>query len=78
MHQLFKYRHEYVMIINLYILSHILYDRHLYECILWDYCAYLKEVWDFTQPIVELIAIVQPASVQMLQIERGTTMYLQA
>ena len=24
-----KYRHENVMIINLYIVSHILYDRHL-------------------------------------------------
>ena len=24
-----KYRHEHVMIINLYIVSHILYDRHL-------------------------------------------------
>ena len=29
-----KYRHEHVMIINLYIVSHILYDRQLYICIL--------------------------------------------
>ena len=29
-----KYRHEHVMIVNLHIVSHILYDRHLYECIL--------------------------------------------
>ena len=40
-----KYRHEHIMIINLYILSQILYDRNLYECILWGFCACLKEAW---------------------------------
>ena len=62
-----KYRH--VMIINLYIVSHamscILYDRHLYECILWGFCACLKEAWGCTQPFVEYISIVQPASDQI-------------
>ena len=29
-----KYKHEHVMITKLYIVSHILYDRHLYEYIL--------------------------------------------
>ena len=29
-----KYRHVHVMILNLYIVSHILNDRHLYESIL--------------------------------------------
>ena len=29
-----KYRHEHVMITKVYIVSHILYNRHLYECIL--------------------------------------------
>ena len=29
-----KYRHEHVMIIKLYNVSHILYDNHLYEYIL--------------------------------------------
>ena len=28
------YRHEHVMITKLYIVSHILFNRHLYECIL--------------------------------------------
>ena len=48
-----KYRHEHVMIINLYTVSHILYDRHLYECILWGFCACLKEAWGCTPPLVE-------------------------
>ena len=29
-----NYRHEHVMITKLYIVARILYDRHLYECIL--------------------------------------------
>ena len=29
-----KYRHEHIMITKLYSVSHILYDRHLYEYIL--------------------------------------------
>ena len=29
-----KYRHEHVIITKLYIVSHILYDRHFYEYIL--------------------------------------------
>ena len=37
-----KYRHEHVMIINLYIVSNILYDRHPYECILWGFLCMLK------------------------------------
>ena len=51
-----EYRHEHVMII-LYIVSHILYDRHLYECILWGFCACLNKAWDFIPPLIELIAI---------------------
>ena len=31
---LIKYRHEHVMITKLYIVSHILYDHHIYEYIL--------------------------------------------
>ena len=61
------------MIINLYIL----YDRHLYECNLCGFYACLKEAWVFTPPLVGLIAIVQPTSDQMWQIERDTTMYPQ-
>ena len=76
-----KYRHEHVMIINLYIVSNILYDRHLYECILSGFCACLKEASDCTPPLVEYIAIVQPASVrsrEMWQLRRDTIMYLPA
>ena len=32
-----KYGHEPIMITNLYIVSPILYDRHIYQCIL---CAF--------------------------------------
>ena len=67
-----KYTHEHVMIINLYIANHI-----LYECILWGFYACLKEAWDFIPPLVKFIAIVQPASVQMWQIEREKTIYRQ-
>ena len=28
-----KYRHEHIMITKLYTVSHIWYNRHLYECI---------------------------------------------
>ena len=73
-----KYRHEHVMIINLYIVSHILYDRYLYECILRGFCACLKEAWGCTPPLLEYIAIVQPANVQireMWQLGRDTIMY---
>ena len=76
-----KYRHEHVMIINLYIVSHNLYDRHLYECILRGFYACLKEACYFTPPLVELIVIVKPASIQirgMWQMRRDTTMYPQA
>ena len=45
-----KYRHENVIIMNFYVASHILYDRHLYECILWGFCTYLKEAWGCTPP----------------------------
>ena len=55
-----KNRHEYVMIINLYIVSHILHDRHLYKCILWGFCACLKEARGCTPTLVEYLAIVQP------------------
>ena len=55
------------MIINLYIVSHILYDCHLDECILWGFYACLKEAWTFASSRVELIAIVQPACVQILE-----------
>ena len=68
------------MIINLYIVGHILYDRHLYECILWGfYGACLKEAWSCTQPLQEYITIVQPASVQireMWQLGSDRIMYL--
>ena len=66
------------MIINLYIVSHVLYDRHLYKCILWGFYTCLKEAWGCTPPLVEYIAIVQPASVQireMWQLGRDTIMY---
>ena len=42
------------------------------------FCAYSKEAWGCTPPLVEYIAIVQPASVQiqeMWQLGRDTTMY---
>ena len=45
-----KYRHEHVMIINLYVISHILYDCHLYECILWGLCTCLREAFGCTPP----------------------------
>ena len=45
-----KYRHEHVMITNICIVSHILYDRHLYESILCAFSACLKEVWGCTPP----------------------------
>ena len=66
------------MITNLYIISHILYDRHLYECILCAFCACLKEGWGCMPPLVECIVIVQPASVriqEMRQLGRDTIMY---
>ena len=73
-----KYRHKHAMIINLYIVSHILYDRHLYEYILWGFCACLKEVMGCTPSLVEYIVMFQPASVQipeMWQLGRDTIMY---
>ena len=45
-----KYRHEHVMITKLYIISHILYNRHYCECILSGFCACLKETLDYTPP----------------------------
>ena len=66
------------MIINLYIVSHILHDRHLYECILWSFFHALKKPRFVPQPLVENIAIVQPASVQMWemwQLSMDTIMY---
>ena len=59
-----------------YIVCHILYDRNLYECIQWGFCACLKEAWGCTPiHIVEYIAIVQQKSIQirkMRQLERDT------
>ena len=56
-----------ILIINLYIVSHILYGRNLYEFILWGLCVCLKETGGSQYPhhLVEYIAIVQPASVQI-------------
>ena len=69
-----KYRHDHVMIINLYILSPIFYDRHL-----WAFCACLKEAWVVRHPrLVECIATVQPASFpirEMWRLGRDTIMY---
>ena len=45
-----NYRHEHAMITKLYIVVHILYDRHLYKCILWAFCACLKEALGCTHP----------------------------
>ena len=45
-----KYKHEHVMITNLYIVNHILYDHHLYEYILCAFCACLKEALGCTLP----------------------------
>ena len=59
-----KYRRQHVMITNIYIVSHILYDCHHYECILCAFCACLKEAWGCT-PLVECIVIFQPASVRI-------------
>ena len=47
-----KYRYEHVMIINLYIASHITYDRHVYECIILGFYACLKEAYGF--PLLSL------------------------
>ena len=68
------------MITKLYIVSHILYDRHLYEYILWAFCACLKEALGFTPtpPLVECIIIVQPANVsirEMWQLGMDTIIY---
>ena len=42
---------------KLYIVVHILYDFHLYECILLAFCACSKEAWGCTTPpLVECIA----------------------
>ena len=74
-----KYRHEHVMITNLYILSHILYDRHLYECILLAFCACLKEAWGCTHlRLVECTVTLQPASFpiwEMWRLGSDTIMY---
>ena len=40
-----KYRHEHVMITNLYIVSHTLYGCLLYECVVWAFCTCLKELY---------------------------------
>ena len=68
------------MITKLYIVSHILYDRHLYEYILWAFCACFKEAWSCTPSplLVECIGIAQPASVpnqEMWQLGGDTIMY---
>ena len=65
------------MITKLCIASHIFYDRHLYEYILWAFCACLKEGLGCTLPLVECIVIVQPACVpiqEMWQLGRDTIM----
>ena len=68
------------MITKLYIVSHIFYGHHLYEYIIWAFCACFKEAFGYTPPppLVEYIVIVQPASVQiweMWQLGRDTIMY---
>ena len=45
-----KHRNENVMITKSYIVSHIFYDRNLYECILWAFCTCLKDAWGCTPP----------------------------
>ena len=54
-----KYRQEHVMITKLYIVSHILYDCHLYEYIIWAFCARLKEALDCTphQPLWNALSL---------------------
>ena len=39
------YRHEHVMITNLYIVSHILYDATFINAFFGTYCACLEEAW---------------------------------
>ena len=41
----FKHRHGHVLITNLYIVSHSVYDRSLPLCIPWALCACSKEAW---------------------------------
>ena len=46
----YNYRHEHVIITKLYIVVDILYDRHLYDFILWAFCACSKEAFGCTHP----------------------------
>ena len=58
---------NYVMITNLYIVSHILYDRHLYNYILWAFCAWSEEAWVYiwTRPLWNAFPLLNQLAFQL-------------